>query len=227
MGLDKDLSIRLLKLFNYLKNNRQISSQRDFCTKIGISESFFTEIKKGRSGITADKLQNIQEELQEYSNWLITGSYPPVEFEQSVLKDSARIYNEVALTESIPLIPFSALAGAFNGEMSVLEYECERFVIPTFKGADFLISVKGSSMFPRYSSGDIVACKKLPIDTFFQWGKVYVLDTDQGPLIKKVKKGADPNFLLILSENSEFEPFELNRSAVYHIALVLGVIRLE
>lgn len=227
MGLDKDLAIRLLKLFDYLKNNRQINSQRDFCAKIGISESFFTEIKKRRSGITADKLQNIQEELQKYSDWLISGFNPPIEFEQSILTSRVSNYNEIEMPGSIPLIPISALAGVFNGEMSVLEYECERFVIPTFKGADFLISVKGSSMVPKYSSGDIVACKKLPIDTFFQWNKVYVLDTDQGPLIKRVHQGSTDETLLIVSENEKYKPFELSRKHIYNIALVLGVIRLE
>lgn len=127
----------------------------------------------------------------------------------------------------IPLLTISALAGVFNGDISILEYECERYVIPAFKEADFLISVKGSSMYPKYSSGDIVACKKLPMDTFFQWNKVYVLDTDQGPLIKRVKKGSKEDTVLIVSENAEYEPFELNRIRIYHIALVLGVIRLE
>lgn len=39
--------------------------------------------------------------------------------------------------EGIPLIPLSAMAGAFTGDTSVMEYECERYVIPAFKGADF------------------------------------------------------------------------------------------
>jgi phage repressor protein C with HTH and peptisase S24 domain len=82
-------------------------------------------------------------------------------------------------------------------------------------------------MYPKYSSGDIVACKRLPIDTFFQWNKVYVLDTDQGALIKRVSKANKPDLILIVSENIKYEPFELNRSQIYNIALVLGVIRLE
>lgn len=131
-------------------------------------------------------------------------------------------------TEGIPLIPISAMAGAFNGEQTVLEYECERFIVPTFKGAEFLISVRGSSMYPKYNSGDIVACKKVPMSgLFFQWNKVYVLDTDQGPLIKRVKPGSDANHILIVSDNTNYEPFELHLNSIYNVALVLGVIRLE
>lgn len=130
--------------------------------------------------------------------------------------------------EGIPLIPVSAMAGVFAGEQTVLEYECERFVIPTFKGAEFLISVKGSSMYPKYNSGDIVACKRLPMsDIFFQWNKVYVLDTDQGPLIKRIKPGSDKEHVLIVSDNERYEPFELPLDRIHHVALVIGVIRLE
>ncbi|GFR75458.1 peptidase S24-like protein [Elysia marginata] len=54
--------------------------------------------------------------------------------------------------EGIPLLPIDAMAGVFSGEVKVLELECERFVIPTFKEADFLIPVKGSSMHPKYNN---------------------------------------------------------------------------
>ena len=40
-------------------------------------------------------------------------------------------------------------------------------------------------MQPKYNSGDLVACRVVPLGTFFQWNKVYVLDTEQGALIKR------------------------------------------
>ena len=83
-------------------------------------------------------------------------------------------------------------------------------------------------MIPKYNSGDIVACKKLPMDRlFFQWNKVYVLDTDQGALIKRVKAGSDDDHLLIVSDNQNYEPFELHKNYINSVAIVIGVIRLE
>ena len=130
--------------------------------------------------------------------------------------------------EGIPLLPISAMAGAFTDDISVMEYECERYVVPVFKGADFLIPVKGSSMYPKYSSGDIVACQRVPMsDLFFQWNKVYVIDTNQGALIKRIKPGSTPDKVLIVSDNEKYDPFELPISAIHAVALVIGVIRLE
>lgn len=130
--------------------------------------------------------------------------------------------------KGIPLIPVEAMAGIASGEVSVLEMDCERYIIPMFKDADYLIMVKGDSMYPRYSSGDVVACKKLPLsDLFFQWNKSYVIDTEQGGLIKKVCKSTKKNCIKLVSENPEYEPFDLHKSQIYAIALVIGTVRLE
>lgn len=154
-------------------------------------------------------------------NWLITGTGPMLRSEIPTAHPAT------SSCEGIPLIPINAMAGAFTGSQVVLELECERYVVPAFKDAEFLITVKGSSMIPKYNSGDIIACKRMPLDTFFQWNKVYVLDTEQGPLIKRVKKGSTEDTLTIHSDNPNYEPFELSRTKIYHIALVVGVIRLE
>lgn len=198
---------------------------------------FYSDLEIKRGLLDSDKLKAtitdviIAKILVKYKdlniNWLLTGkgNMLHTETEQENLPVA---HPSDSPTEGIPLIPISTMAGSFTGEQTVLEYECERFVVPTFKGAEFLISVKGSSMYPRYNSGDIVACKRLPMDDlFFQWNKVYVLDTDQGPLIKRVKPGSDKEHVLIVSDNEHYEPFELPINRIYHVALVIGVIRLE
>jgi phage repressor protein C with HTH and peptisase S24 domain len=102
------------------------------------------------------------------------------------------------------------------------------YFIPDFKGADFMIRVKGDSMYPRYNSGDIVACKKLNIrDIFFQWNKVYILDTEQGAILKRISKANDQDKVLVVSDNEAYAPFELKLSQIHGVAIVVGVIRPE
>ena len=130
--------------------------------------------------------------------------------------------------EGIPLIPIDAMAGALTeNSQAVTEYECEHYVIPMFKGAEFLIPVKGDSMQPKYYSGDIVACKRLPLDTFFQWNRTYVIDSEQGVLIKRVKQGVDENHIILVSDNPEYDPFPLEKAKIYSLSLVIGVVRAE
>lgn len=147
----------------------------------------------------------------------------------SFLKDNqGRTAGALLADEGIPLIPLDAVAGFCSGNgAQVMEYECEKYVVPSFRDAEFLISVKGSSMYPKYSSGDIVACRCLALDTFFQWNKVYVVDTDQGVLIKRVRRGPDDDHIMLVSENERYEPFVLHRRDIHALAIVIGVIRLE
>lgn len=204
-------------------------------SKLGISEGNIRGYIKGVMP-KQDVLEKIVINLDVNSEWLLTGR-------GSMLKEKCKIPSNDIKTESnnipiavpthnanegIPLIPIEAMAGALTGEQSILEYECERYVIPMFKGADFLIPVKGSSMYPKYSSGDIVACQRVPMsDLFFQWNKVYVIDTNQGALIKRIKPGSDKEHISIVSDNPNYDPFELHMSAIHSVALVIGVLRLE
>ena len=83
-------------------------------------------------------------------------------------------------------------------------------------------------MQPTYYSGDLVACQKIPMnDIFFQWNKTYVLDTNQGAIIKRVLPGKDDDHICIVSDNTKYPPFELDKSYLHAIALVRGIIRLE
>lgn len=221
-------------------------SQYEYYKKTGVTRGVLSQ----NNGMSEENTIKTLAAYQDISpNWLLTGSGPMLrqgepsrsvsyahggeDLSMAVSEDApqyrvSHVYEPAAQPEGIPLLPISAMAGAFTGDMTVLEYECERYVIPAFRGADFLIPVKGSSMYPKYSSGDLVACKRIPMtDLFFQWNKVYVLDTDQGALIKRICPGSSDDTVLIVSDNKDYTPFELHRSAIRAVALVVGVVRLE
>ncbi len=195
------------------------------------------------SAIGSDKLTKIIDSFPFIdSEWILTGKGSMIKdnVDKSSLKkgEAFKLINESVVpvatpapadtNEGIPLIPVSAIAGFGQGDLStVLEYECERYFVPLFKGAEFLITVRGSSMYPKYSNGDVVACKKVSLDTFFQWNKVYVIDSEQGALVKRIRKGKDEEHITLVSENDKYEPFEIHRNEIRSLAIVIGVIRLE
>lgn len=228
-----------------------------FERSIGASKGVLSRAIANGTDIQAKWLEKIVENYPHYSaSWLLAGDGPmlktstsgadeapcPEEKERKTEKNgekqrrseknreySSRIHKlPEGSIEGIPLIPASAMAGAFTSDVSIMEYECEHYIIPDFKGADFLIRVKGDSMQPTYYSGDLVACQKIPMnDIFFQWNKTYVLDTNQGAIIKRVLPGKDDDHICIVSDNEKYPPFELEKSYLYAIALVRGIIRLE
>lgn len=219
-----------------------------YLTKIGVSEYEFYKKSGTTRGILTQNNGISEENLARFlayapdvnEEWLLTGrgemlktnstltDTPPDEQPHVSDKDTKKVWIAQENEQGIPLIPFSAMAGALTGEQSVLEYECERYVVPAFNGADFLMPVKGNSMMPTYISGDIVACQRVPMSgLFFQWNKPYVLDTAQGAIIKRIKPGSDKQHVLIVSDNKEYDPFELPYEDIHAVALVIGLIRLE
>lgn len=171
------------------------------------------------------------------SSWLLTGEGAMLQKTENnnapTPKHTVEIAHQVphGSSEGIPLIPLDAVAGfpAESGGGVRLE-DCERYVIPEFenKGANFLIRVSGDSMVPLYYSGDLLACRKITDIRFFQWGTVYVLETSQGVLVKRVQESVDhADSILCVSENSSVHhPFLLPRDDIRSLSTIVGLVRL-
>jgi len=132
----------------------------------------------------------------------------------------------------VPLLPVEAIAGFPTSDIGGVNYaDCEQYTVPEFakSGCEFVVKVSGSSMYPKYSNGDILACKKIHDILFFQWGKVYVIDSSQGVLVKRVFEDTEnPDNIILASDNKEnYPPFPMPKSDIRSLSIVLGVIRME
>lgn len=170
------------------------------------------------------------------AEWLMTGRGSMLSSDNSdnavrqTLKPVAkRVMNDDK--EGIPLIPLDAVAGfpATGSSYAYME-NCDRYIIPEFqdKGADFIIRVSGDSMIPLYYSGDLIACHKIKDIRFFQWGTVYVLETSQGVLVKRVMESIEHNdCILCASENGTIHrPFLLPKDDIRSMSTIVGLIRI-
>lgn len=208
------------RIMSFLKEKKL--SQSAFEKSTGLSNGYVNNISKG---IGAEKLQRIIEVYPELSQvWLLTGEG---EMLRTPTADTAANTPQKAL----PLIPFEAIAGYLSTDNEGVRLEdCERYVIPEFdrRGAEFIIRVSGSSMYPKYSNGDLLGCKKIENILFFQWGKIYVLDTSQGALVKRVYEHENDDFVMLVSDNKDvYPPFAIPKSDIRSLSIVVGVVRLE
>jgi phage repressor protein C with HTH and peptisase S24 domain len=211
-----------IKKFRTEKNITQI----ELAEILGVAQGFISEIERGRKNLPESKAKILKKRFGDISEY-ITKSI--VVKKQSFQQNNEKSLVAIPNNDGIPLISVGAAAGVLSGEdVQVLEYECERFIVPTFKDAEFLMPVKGSSMLPKYNSGDIVACKRIHELLFFQWNKIYVLDTSQGVLIKRIHEDKEnPDNVVLVSDNEKYQPFVIPKSDIRGIAIVIGVIRLE
>ena len=128
--------------------------------------------------------------------------------------------------ESILVIPTGARAGTLGDFAdSVAAYDCERMISPV-RGADYAMQITGDSMSPEYPSGSQIIIKKINENAFIEWGKVYVLDTENGAVVKQVRKTPDPNLVECVSLNPAYQPFTINTKYIrgwYRVLMVLSL----
>lgn len=142
-----------------------------------------------------------------------------------LMKDMPPSAEEVE-QEMVLVIPTGARAGTLaDFADSISAYDCERMVTP-IKGADFAIQVTGDSMSPEYPSGSVILIKRINEKAFIEWGKTYVLDTENGAVIKTIRKTDDSNIIECVSLNPAYQPFMMETKYIngwYRVLMVLSL----
>ncbi len=182
----------------------------------GLSVGLIGKCRKNGSGMASDSIEKILHAYPDLSaDWLITG------------RGEMYVREEGVEVKNIPMLSAEAFAGPGAPNYNDISLT-ETYVVKEFNDSDFLIRVKGDSMAPRYTSGDVVACKKILETLFFQWGRVYVLCTrSQGVMIKRIQPSESEDCIKCVSDNERYAPFDVPKSDIVALALVNGSISLE
>jgi len=214
---------------NYILEKKGIT-EREFekGTNAGnyIIAGAYNRAKKNPGDISVAEgwVESVLKIAPEYSkSWLLYGLEPQMVQPESHPNSIINFMGK----HRIPLIPTDAFAGPGLPSFDDLPIE-EYYDISDFYDADFIIRVKGASMQPNYCSGDLVACRIVQETLFFQWGKIYVINTrSQGVMIKRIKRSSLEGHILLVSDNEDYDPFDVPVSDIDALAIVLGGIKLE
>ena len=181
---------------------------------------YFVELPS--NGITTE--EELRAQIEEK---LSTHKHQP-----STINSQLSTFNSQLSTQekTLPLLPISAIAG-FNGidELGVTFDQCEQLDMAYLvkAGAEFVIRISGNSMQPNYNNGDLIACRRVKDMAFFQWGKVYLLDSEQGAMLKRVFPSNDEEMIECRSDNPDYPPFLLSKEGIRSLSMVVAMIREE
>lgn len=165
--------------------------------------------------------KNIEKILNFYTDlnrtWLLTG-----EGSMFATEPSLAGFNEMEFTR-VPLLPISAQGGSLNDfVVSVSLQDCEKIISP-INGADIAITISGDSMADEYPNGSIVLAKRINERAFIDWGKVYVLDTCNGVVVKTLTPSEKEDCIRCVSINPDpiYAPFEVALNDIYGVYRVM------
>lgn len=204
---------------------------RTFALQCGLSpQTIHNIIGKRKSEPSFDVLKTILSTFEDISpDWLIHGTGKMFRAGSAIAKKVSSVSEPEFNYGKVPLVKVEALGGEGNTVFKIEQKDIQDYyVVPDFVNINFMLRVRGSSMYPKYTSGDVIACRVIKEDSFIQWGKVYVIATkEQGILVKRIKKSDKKSHIQAVSDNASFEPFDIPQEEIEGLALVVGVIRLE
>lgn len=213
-----DKKERLNAAFKYLRNQGLAETQKEVAEKMGSTAPNVSSAMRGVDTVLTDKFLlrfnaafgNIFSD-----SWLTTGEGEML----AGVKAPAETKEDTR-----PRIPVAAAAGTLAGFAAAVKAEdCEMVpVIKAFPSYDYTMIVKGNSMEPKYEGGDEIAIRR--VSSTIEWGKTYVLDTRDGAVIKRLYDAGDQ--FRCVSYNSEYPDFYVDKSEVFGVYKVVGLIRI-
>lgn len=214
---------RINEVVMVLIRDKKIHNKQHLADNLGYDKSKLSRILSGKGG---DSQQFVADLCKLYGvnyTWIHEGRDPMFTSEETNQNSNQP---EPA---SIPLLPISAMAGTLNDFIVTVKGLEVEYIISPIKGADFAIRVSGESMAPEYANGSQVLIKKVNEKVFIEWGSVYVLDTRNGIVIKKIVPSAKDGFVKCLSINLDpvYSPFEVSMDDIYGFYKVMLCMSLK
>ena len=233
------------RLISYL-SYRKIG-QKKFALECGLSAGFVNSIVRSIQPDTMAKIQDKHPDLN--PGWILTGEGTMLKSDSAVgallqvyrenyrdndiileAKTNLKKIKDQATLNTVPLLPISAQAGTLNDFIvSVKNRDAEKIISP-IKGADYAITVSGDSMSPEYPNGSQILIKKINENSFIEWGRVYVLDTTNGLVVKIINECSDNSDCLVCtsinSDQNRYAPFRVQKSDIigmYRVMLCMSI----
>lgn len=199
----------ILLVYNLAAVRGLCKTKKEFAALLGVND-------KGLSSAMNGNEKNLTDNLLE----------KVARFAKDHELEPTRAAEEAWPEETVLVIPYEARGGTIGDFVQgVHEYDCERITSP-IKGADYAMEVTGDSMSPEYPSGSRVLIKKVDETAFIAWNEVYVLDTPNGAVIKRVRRTEDPNIVECVSVNPAYQPYTISREFIrgwYRVLMVMAL----
>lgn len=184
-------------IYRQLVEAGHVASQRDFARLLDVNE-------KGLSSAMNGNEKNLTDSLVAKATRLRDGMIRP---------DAA------PATDTVPLIPFTVRGGTLQDWCDgATVWDCEPIISPV-KGAELAFEVSGDSMAPAFPPGARVLLKKVRSD--IMWGEIYVVDTEDGAVLKRVFPTDDEGVLELRSDNPAYPPVRMPTAHVRGVWRVL------
>lgn len=203
---------RLNKAYDLLLHKGVIHKQIDLIPLIG----------KTQSQISA-AFNNTPKRLTKGFLVAISDAFPDLINKDYMLTGEGSL--EIDQKEYRPHLADVAVAAGFMSGIAEESHEFEmRELMPQFSDYDFSINVTGDSMLPDIHPGDTVYCRIEQDRLADVVGKLCLIDTNDGAVLKIIKKEGKDNITLH-SFNPAYKDYQVKFEDIIRIGRIVGLTR--
>ena len=181
-------------------------TQQAVAEMIGVSRANLNGML-GKDDIRTGLLESISKATGIPMSAFFQGPHGAIDFTQKVVEEND--------PDTVPLLPIFAQAGSLTGwSEGIEEAKCERVISPV-KDIDMAVHIYGESMYPDIPNGSVCFVRRVT-GRIIDWGRAYILDTVDGPVLKYLTPGSDDEHIRCVSANHDpkFAPFEVLKADI-------------
>lgn len=103
-----------------------------------------------------------------------------------------------------------------------IEYDTRKSFVDT---DNQLFTMYGQEMYPKFQAGQVMICKHFDHWNLIPFGNPFLIVTESIRLVRYVKKANSPDYVLLVSENKQYDDIEIHRSQIQKLYLITGTIK--
>ena len=204
------VSERFIKCAEYLIETRKLRNQAELVRLLGLSKGYVSQLMSGKREPSETIVSSLCAQFPELNpQWIMTGEG------EMTQKVGLRPVEEFIEPNTVPMLPIFAQAGHLTEwSEGVEEAKCERVISPV-KDIDMAIHIYGESMSPDIPNGAVCYVRRVT-GKVIDYGRAYILDTVDGPVVKYLMPGSDDEHIRCQSANQDpkFAPYEVEKSDI-------------
>lgn len=229
-NLQEAINHRFKIAYDKLLSLKRIDSKRDFCANAGINEGNFQKYYTGARKTNNLIIVNMTNSYNISPEWMLTGEEPMFRDEPSAKIISTEAMRVDGVPEdAIPLYDIDINAG--NVQRLIEAHDNVPLVgwlhlEDTPAEAGLLgVRARGDSMATFINGGDVMLIKRIEDREFVPPGHAYVVISTELSVVKYIRNGSTPDKWVLRSHNDFYEDFEVSKSSVKHLFIVVKVLK--
>lgn len=216
----------ILDRIKYIMNTSRLN-QSAFARRLGVDSPYISKIMSGRLAVSEGFINRIVIDMGVSKQWLKHGTdvpYPKPSHATTIETHVEPTIN-TPVRNGIPVYDIDVTAGCTELTRLLTMDRIMGYVdMPQVNPECLIVRVSGDSMKPSIQNGSFIAIRPVSASGIIFWGQIYVVVTDSYRMVKYLRRHTNPDYVVLHSDNPEYDDIDLPRSDIQGLYLVETVI---